>query len=57
MAAGGGVGAGGSGLVAMGYMTILTLIVVAAGMCCFYLCSPILCRKESKYDVTELSSA
>jgi len=48
--AGGGVGA-------WGYMAIiLTVIGVGAGIYYFSLFYPILCKKEGKYDVMELSS-
>lgn len=49
--------AAGGGLGAWGYMAIiLTLIGVGAGIYYFSLFYPILCKKERKYDVMELSS-
>jgi hypothetical protein len=47
----------GGGLGAWGYVAIiLTLIGVGAGIYYFSLFYPILCKKERKYDVMELSS-
>jgi hypothetical protein len=49
--------AAGGGLGAWGYMAIiLTVIGVGAGIYYFSLFYPILCKKERKYDVMELSS-
>jgi hypothetical protein len=47
----------GGGLGAWGYMAIiLTLVGVGVGIYYFTLFYPILCKKERKYDVMELSS-
>jgi hypothetical protein len=49
--------AAGGGLGAWGYMAIiLTLIGVGVGIYYFTLFYPIVCKKERKYDVMELSS-
>jgi hypothetical protein len=47
----------GGGLGAWGYMSIiLTVIGIGVGIYYFTLFYPILCKKERKYDVMELSS-